>query len=72
MATNDDTTDGGKQTYIPNKGGYINRSTGTWHYLKRCAGDLAMKKPLQEAKNDGDNLCGVCCSRFYWYDKSDE
>lgn len=65
-------TEQSKQTHIPNKTGYINSSSNTWHYLKRCAGGLARSKSLQSAKEDEDNLCGVCCSRFYWYGENDE
>ena len=60
------------QTHIPTERGYTNPSSGTWHYLQRCAGDLRTKKSLQEAKEDGDELCGVCCSRFLWYDRIEQ
>lgn len=57
------------QTHIPNKTGFLNPSSETWHYLERCSGDYAVKKPIEDAVNDGNTLCGVCCRRFYWYNK---
>jgi len=59
------------QGYIPTEYGFTSLS-GTWHYLKRCAGDLNTKKSLEQAAEEGDSLCGVCCSRFAWYSEIEE
>ena len=51
------------------KVGYVNYNSGTWHYLKRCAGGRygSDKMSLSEAIDTGHSLCGNCASRFQWY-----
>lgn len=60
---------GTQKSKLPNKRGYLNTHSGTWHYLERCTGAVSgvQQMRLPEAVEQGHKLCGNCCSRFGWY-----
>jgi hypothetical protein len=61
------------QLAFPSEPGFLNPESGTWHYLRRCAGGdgVLTQKKLSDAVVDGHDLCGVCCARFAWYERAE-